>query len=272
MELIQQVFADNQQQVHVLKESEDPAEVIRQALPGADLIAVYGGDGSVTASASALIGTGTPLAIIPGGTANVLSKEFGIPQDTTEALQMIRNQQYRLQTIDTGIVNETPFLLRVNLGIMADMITETDPDLKDKIGQLAYGVTTVKSIRKAEAVAYHLTIDGNTMQASGVSLTVTNSGSMGIGGLQMQPGISVSDGLLDVLLLRDADVLSILKTVGTSLLGKETNAVTHWTCKKITIKLPHPQKYICDDCEREATELNISIVPASLTVAVPLNE
>ena len=139
-------------------------------LGDADLIAVYGGDGSVTEAASALIGSETPLAIIPGGTANVLSKELNIPQDTETALIMIRDGRFELKTIDTGLVNDLTFLLRVNMGIMAEMITETDPDLKDKIGQLAYGVATRKSIHKAEPLGYQLNIGGKPIEVTCVAM------------------------------------------------------------------------------------------------------
>jgi len=270
--IIRQVFKDSEQKitVYVLKEGEDPAEVARGAISEADLIAVYGGDGSVTEVASALINTNMPLAIIAGGTANVLSKELGIPQNTEDALTYIQEGRYHFKTIDTGTVNGRPFLLRVNLGIMAEMITETDPELKDKIGQMAYGVATVKSLANAVPVNYYLNIDGKLIDATGVSLTVTNSGSMGIGDFQLQPGISVSDGLLDVILMKDAGFLSIIKAAGGALFGTETDAVSHWTCKEVTVTLPREQGYLCDDCEVKDTELNIKVVPASLTVVVPL--
>ena len=271
VEQIGEVFRDSGTviTVHVLDKEEEPAELIRSVLNETDLVAVYGGDGSVTQAAAGLIGTGKPLLIIPGGTANVFAKELGIPQDTMEALKLFRDQKYRLQAVDTGLVNGRSFLLRVNLGIMAEMITETDPGLKDKIGQLAYGVAAVKSAVNTEPVAYHLTIDGKTAEATGVALTVTNSGSIGIGGLQMYPEISVNDGLLDIILLKDAGLLSLLKAAGSSLLNQTTDAVDHWAGKDITIRLPEKQAYLCDDCEAEAKELTLKVVPGSLTIAVP---
>ncbi|WCT10404.1 diacylglycerol/lipid kinase family protein [Mucilaginibacter jinjuensis] len=274
MEMIDRIFHDSGRQpitVHVLEEGEQAADLIRKVLPETDLVAVYGGDGSVTEAAAALIGTGIPLAIIPGGTANVLAKELGIPQDTETALRLIQQNQYQLKTIDTGLVNNRSFLLRVNLGVMAEMITETDPDLKDKIGQLAYGVATIKSIYEAEPVSYQLNIDGETVNANGVSLTVTNSGSMGIGDLQLSPDIHINDGLLDVVLLKDTGVLSILKAAGSALFGHETDAVSHWACREVTITMPEEQLYLCDDCEDKATSLHIKVVPASLSVVLPLN-
>jgi YegS/Rv2252/BmrU family lipid kinase len=273
-EKIEKVFHDSEINVklHILTPGEDPADIVRAALPEANLVAVYGGDGSITEAAVALIGSGTTLAIIPGGTANVISKELGISQDTDEVLKMLCDGAYQFKTIDTATVNGKPFLLRVNLGIMADMIAETDPDLKDKIGQLAYGVSAIKSAYDTEPVVYSLTIDGEPVKASGVSLTITNAGNMGIGDWQMQPGISISDGLLDVLLLKDAGLISIIKTAGSSLLGKETDTVSHWQGKEVIVEMPHKQRYLCDDCEDEADRLTIKIVPASLTVAVPLTD
>jgi diacylglycerol kinase (ATP) len=274
VQTIHEIFNGSDQKItiHEMKDGEDPAEIARRALSTASMIAIYGGDGSATGVASALINTNMPLAIIPGGTANVLSKELCIPQDTEDALTFIRDGKYRLKVIDTGTVNDRPFLLRINLGIMSDMITETDPGLKDKIGQMAYGVTTVKTLANAEPVSYQLNIDGEVTEAKGVSLSVTNSGHMGIGDFQLQPGISVSDGLLDVILMKDAGILSIIKAAGGALFGTETDAVSHWTCKQVTVTLPNEQTYLCDDCEVKAKELTIKIVPASLTMVVPLSD
>lgn len=272
-EMISEVFRDSPLEitVHVLDKHDDPAAIARKAAATAGLVAVYGGDGSITTAAAGLIGTDTPLAIIPGGTANVLSKELGIPQDTTEALQLLRDGRWQPKVMDTGTVNGTPFLLRINLGIMAEMITGADPSLKEKIGQLAYSVSTIKSVSAAEPVNYELNIDGQEHHVSGVSLTVTNSGSMGIGQLQLWPGISITDGLLDVVLLKDADFITILKAAGT-LAGIESDAVSHWACKEIIITLPAEQTYLCDDCEAKNNQLAIKVVPASLTVAAPLTQ
>ena len=269
---IADVFKDSplKTTVHVLKKDQDAAEITRMASQPGTLIAIYGGDGSVTEAAAALINTPVPLAIIPGGTANVLSKELNIPQDVEAALNLLKDGNYEFTTIDTGTVNGRPFLLRINLGIMAEMITDTDPDLKEKIGQLAYGVAIVKSVLNAEQMSYHLNIDGQEFDTDGVALTITNCGSMGIGQLQIVSGISIADGLLDVVLMKDAGLLSIIKATGGALLGTETDAVEHWQGKNITVRMPGHQTYLCDDCEATAGKLNISVVPASLTVAVPL--
>jgi diacylglycerol kinase (ATP) len=272
-EIVNRIFgADEGLLIHVLKKHDDLSAIIHEALTKADLIAIYGGDGTVTEAAAALIGSGKPLAIIPGGTANVLSKELHIPQDTEDALILLRDRKFTLKTMDTGLVNDQPFLLRINLGIMADMITKTDPELKDNLGQLAYCISTLKSINEATPIDYRLVIDGQQINTTGVSLTITNSGSMGIGSLQLKPGISISDGLLDVILLKDTGFVSLIKAAGSTLFGNDVEEVSHWTCKEIEITLPEKQTYLCDDTEAIADKLSIKVVPSSLTVAVPLND
>ncbi|ASU34067.1 diacylglycerol/lipid kinase family protein [Mucilaginibacter xinganensis] len=259
-------------QVYELKEGESAETIARAQIGSYDLIAIYGGDGSVTATGSALIGTSTPLAIIPGGTANVLAKEMGIPTEAKEALTLIHNGRYKLKTIDTGRVNGQPFLLRVSLGIMATMITEAVPELKDQLGQMAYGVSAIKTIYEAEPVNYTIDIDGKIIHTQGVSLTITNSGSMGIGDLQLQPGISISDGLLDIILLKDAGILSLVKAAGSSLLQYKTDAISHWAGRKVKVTMQQQQVYLLDDCGYEAKELNIEVIPSSLSVVIPVKD
>jgi diacylglycerol kinase family enzyme len=239
LELAGKVFHDSGivLDIHVLAEGENPGEVARAAAETHQMIAVYGGDGSITEAAAGLIGRNVPLAIIPGGTANVLSKELCIPQDTEAALRLIRVGKFVLKQIDTGLVIDEPFLLRVNLGLMAEMVTQADPDLKDKVGQLAYGVSALKSWKDAEMMDYELILDGEAVILSGVALTVTNSGSIGIGGLQMAQGIRMDDGLLDVVVLKEAGLLAVAGAAGSSLLGKESDAIIHRTCRKVEIKL-----------------------------------
>jgi diacylglycerol kinase (ATP) len=167
------------------------------------------------------------------------------------------------------MVNDHPFMLRVNIGIMADMVLQADRTLKDNIGQLAYGVTAIKTIAEAEAIKYLLEIDGKIIEETGVSLTVTNSGNIGIGDFTLQPGISITDGLLDIVLLKDNSFISILKVAGSTLLQNETDAVMHWQCKQVIIKMEEEQQFIRDDSEQSAKNLIIKVVPASVKIAVP---
>ncbi|MET3978623.1 MULTISPECIES: diacylglycerol kinase family protein [unclassified Mucilaginibacter] len=255
--------------ISVTKKNLNAGELARKLIGKTDLVAVYGGDGCVTSVASALLGSNLPIAIIPGGTANVMAKELDIPLDTVEALALLGKGKHRIIAVDMGLVNGTPFLLRINMGIMAAMVTSADRDLKDSIGQLAYGVTAVKTLIEAKSINYELDIDGEKISATGVSLTVTNSGNIGIGNFALQPGISITDGFLDVILMKENNFSSVLKIAGSALMQQETDAIQHWKAKKVVIKMPKEQSYICDDTEKFAKTLKLEIAPGSIRMLVP---
>ena len=255
--------------ITVTKKDVSADKVARELIGKTDLVAVYGGDGCVTAVASALHATQTPMAVIPGGTANVMAKELGIPLDTIEALELLAKNDSRIMEVDMGLVNGTPFLLRVNLGIMATMITNADRGIKESLGQLAYGVTAIRSVANAKSVNYHLVIDGKEIVADGVSLTVTNSGNIGIGDFALQPGISITDGKLDVVLMKENSFISLLKIAGSTLLQQETEALRHWKVDSVAISMDEEQVFICDDTEMTARKLDIKVVPGSIKILVP---
>jgi len=262
---------ENNLHIHYSSKDEDLFSIATGLVGKNDLIAIYGGDGSISDVARALYGqVNNTLGIIPGGTANVISKELGIPQDPEEALALLINGNSEIMAMDMGLVNGSPFLLRVNLGIMADMVITADPELKDNFGQLAYGISALESTWNAEPIIFKMIIDGEVINESGVTLTITNAGNIGIGDFSILPGISVKDGFLDVVLMIDTDILSLLRIAGSTLFQTESDVLKHWKCKEILLQLLNPLKFICDDIEKEAETLHIKVVPSALDVLVPV--
>ena len=257
--------------ISVTKKDRNAGKIAQSVIGKTDLIAVYGGDGSVTEVAVALYKSNIPMAIIPGGTANVMAKELGIPLEAIAALEFIKNGKYTVQAVDMGLLNEKPFLLRINMGIMADMVLNTDRKSKDHFGQFAYGITAIKTVSNAIPIKYSIEIDGEVMQDSGVSLTVTNSGNIGIGDYVLHPGISIIDGMLDIILLNHADLSSLLKIAGSTMLHTKTEAVKHWKCNNAVIRMENEQRIICDDSEMSLSEMNIRVEPGAIRFVVPVN-
>ena len=82
----------------------------------ADVIVAAGGDGTITAVASALVGTDTALAILPFGTVNLLARDLGIPLDLNAAIAALAAMQPR--KIDVGEVNGAVFLHKIVFGFV----------------------------------------------------------------------------------------------------------------------------------------------------------
>ena len=270
---INKVFCDNNIKwaISITQKKNDAFNFAKQLIGKTDVVAVYGGDGSLAEVARALCGTDTPMAIIAGGTANIMAKELGVSLDALESLELLKSGRLKVIKMDIGSVNNHPFILRVNLGIMADMIINTDSKLKAKIGQLAYGITAIDSIVNAQSVNYHLSIDGKKINEKGVTLTVTNVGSLGIGNFELLPGISVTDGFLDVILMKDTGILDMFKIAGSTLFQTDSDVLMRWRCREITINMDKSTSFICDDFEKKAKRLRIKILPAALKVVVPAN-
>lgn len=254
--------------VHVTATLGEAAGIARSLAGKTSMVAAYGGDGTVMEVAQGLYGSDTPMAILPGGTANVMAKEMGIPTDSPAAIALLASGDYDIRSVDMGIVNDIPFLIRINMGIFSDMITEASPEMKDRWGQWAYGFTALQTIQK-DPTLYELTVDGKTFREEAVALTIANAGNIGRQGYSFLPDISVSDGWLDVVLINQSDIMTLLKAAGSAALQQESSVIRHWKGKEIIVRTQEKQSFIRDDLQDEAQEWRISIVPHSLNIIVP---
>lgn len=140
-----------------------------------DLIVVAGGDGTVRAVAEHLAGTDTPveLGIVPLGTGNLLARNLDIPLNDVPAA-FARALTGQARPVDIGWVDvdlaagheRHGFVVMVGFGIDAHMIDETNDDLKDKVGWLAYVESLGRALSASDIVPFHITADDQpTMMA-----------------------------------------------------------------------------------------------------------
>ncbi len=97
------------------------AETARQrADAGTDLIVAAGGDGTVSAVAGGLVGTDTPLAVLPLGTLNHFAKDLGMPLEIPEAVKTIAARQ--VKRIDVAEVNGRVFINNSSIGLYPEVV------------------------------------------------------------------------------------------------------------------------------------------------------
>jgi diacylglycerol kinase (ATP) len=260
-------------EVSITKKSGDALSFARQAVrKNVDAIAVYGGDGSVMEVISGVIGSDVPVAILPGGTANVLATELNIPKDLSEACQLLAGGPLETRTIDVGKFDHHHFILRIGIGFEADMVNGADRTIKNKMGMLAYVLSAGKALRRLKEVSYTLHIDDKKYEARGLTCIIANSGNVGFMKLSLDKHINVSDGLLDVIVVRHAN-LSLLALIIATIFRRErpenVELVQHWQGRHIIVACRPKQKIQCDGEEVNTARVETKIIPCAVRILVP---
>lgn len=232
---------------------------------GADIVAGYGGDGTVMEIVNGVMGTGVPMAVLPGGTGNIFSIELGIPTDLAAAVQLIVSEDSQVREIDVGQCGDNLFLLRVGAGFYAKRINMTSRELRDKYGKLSYFIAGVQAIPETQHLTYRFTIDGQVVEEKGYSCMIQNAGNMGKQGVMLAPGISITDGLLDVILFKTLDFSSSAKTDD----SMDPSALGHWRGKEITIEVDPPQPVVGDGESWGETPITATVLPSAVSVITP---
>jgi YegS/Rv2252/BmrU family lipid kinase len=259
--------------VSITKESGDARRFAQQAVKsGVDVVAAFGGDGTVMEVASGLMGSEVPLAILPGGTANVMSVELGIPNDLAAACEIASRESGVTRLVDVGRVGERYFMLRVGVGFAAEHVIGATREMKDRYGVLAYTISALQTLSDLPAARYCLTLDGRQVEVEGVTCRVDNSANVGIPGLSFTSETSVSDGLLDVTVIRNLDRDS-LYSIAASTLGGTPNpeAYHHWQAREITIETDPPQHIVGDGEHWGETPITLHVVPQAVCFLVAEN-
>lgn len=246
---------------------------------GADVVMVYGGDGTVMEVASGLVGQGSaiPLAILPGGTANVMSVELGIPADLAAACALVTERQGGVRAIDVGQAGDYVFLTRISLGMEAQIIGNTGREEKNQYGWLAYALSTLVELSNPPIARYRLNFDGQVIEDEGVACLVANSAVfspnvalLGANGLTLVPYASIMDGLLDVILIRGTDIAALLEVLANMMAGSEdTDLIQHWHARQVSIEATPPQPIQCDGEIIGNSPVTARILPLALRVVVP---
>lgn len=269
---LNQVFrsTDIRWSVEITQEEWDGVRIARQLVEqGARIVAVYGGDGTISEVATGLAGTRSALAILPGGTGNVLAYEFGIPHDFVEAARLLVSE-HTIRSVDIGVIGNRKFLLRAGVGFEAMAVERTPRELKDRFGLLAYGIGGLQALIESQPVSYTLELDGETQIAQGVVCSVANSGHLGVPGLRLSPKVDTQDGLLDVFVLKRVDLKLLVQIISENLADSlGLRDIQHWQVKQVKILSDPPQTVQVDGDNLGMTPVEIHCLPRSLHIVMP---
>jgi diacylglycerol kinase (ATP) len=241
-------------------------QIAAEAAGKVDLVAAVGGDGTVNEISSAIVGSTTALGVVPFGSGNGLARFLGIPMDTAASIKTLGS--YKVETIDSGLMNGQPFFNMAGMGFDAH-IAEVFSHGK-KRGFFTYIKSTMQEIMSYQPEKYQLEIDGRRYERDAFIISIANSSQWG-NDVHIAPRASVQDGLLDICIISKFPVWR-LPEIGARLMLKTIEASTYIEIIKgkdihITRLGPGP---IHLDGEPQVMQagLHINIVPNSLKVIV----
>lgn len=135
------------------------ADAIRAAArDGAARVLVAGGDGSLATAATALAGSGTALAILPGGTLNHFAGWLGIPTEPAEALAVAESGEP--SPVDIGYLNDRAFINTSSIGAYVRFV-QLRERMEPRLGyRLASLVAVVRTLAQLRSFTVTLTVDG----------------------------------------------------------------------------------------------------------------
>ena len=168
---------------------------------GDELLIVGGGDGTISAAASALVGTKTKLGILPLGTLNHFSRDLGIPADLGEAAKLIASGSAK--RVDVAEMNGRIFINNSAIGLYPLMVVDRDLQRR-RLGRskrLAMLVASVRTLARFNHQRLTLTVNDEKARIDTPLLFVGNNDyRLDIGAPGQRE--SLDDGQLCVLVMR----------------------------------------------------------------------
>jgi YegS/Rv2252/BmrU family lipid kinase len=249
---------------------EDPGQGLtaKAVAEGVELVMAQGGDGTVMACVTGLAGTEVPLAVLPGGTGNLLATNFDIPSDLDGAVEVaLEGDRVRL---DVAAMDDDRFVVMGGIGFDAAMLRDADPRLKERLGAVAYVLSGFKHLRR-RATRFRLRLDDRRIDRTGQGVLIGNLGRLQ-GGLPVMPDARPDDGLLDVAVLQTRTVLDWL-ALAVRVVARRPRKdpqLELFQARRIEIDCDQPQPVERDGDPAGARDhLVVEVVPSALSLCVP---
>ncbi len=292
-------------EAHATEGPDDAAKLAGAAVAaGADIIISYGGDGTLNEVIQGMAESQTALAVWPGGTANVVARDLGVPFDVEELANVIaagrtrrialglaqagsgftvQGSEFGVQRFaiehasgnpEPGTRNSEPgtagryFLMMAGIGLDASIARSVNKKLKRRTGEFAYWLSGIKHLFLWRAEPFTIEVDGRGYK--GAFALIGNGKGYG-GGMMMTPGARLEEPWFEVYILPQmSNNFAYLRALGACMRGKpEVAGVLLVKGKHIKANSAHEPWVEADGEIIGPLPMTFDIVPDALSVIVP---
>jgi YegS/Rv2252/BmrU family lipid kinase len=255
-------------------EAGDAIRIARDAAGSVSTIVAAGGDGTVNEVIQGIDQAnsfdGGTLGVLPAGTGNNFAANIGIT-DIDTGFAALRDGPRR--KIDLGRADGRPFVNSCIAGLTAESSSNTSRELKDRLGVLAYVVTTLRTVSNFESLRLTVQIE------EGATATTAFAGeALGVlvgNGRRFAPSgggqADMEDGLLDVTIIEDVSTLDLMsQTLIDQLLQRDSPHLVRSQTPDLSIRIHNPEtiRFSLDGEIVKKRQLTIEVRPNILSLVV----
>jgi diacylglycerol kinase (ATP) len=243
-------------------------------------VVICGGDGTVSAVAAALKGSGTRLGIVPMGSGNGLAFAANIPKDPAKALDIIFAGKASL--IDGLLINDQFSCMLCGIGLDGKVAHEFAG--QNRRGLQTYIRVTIKNFFTAHPYPFRLYIPGSAngrseLDVDAFFISIANGNQFG-NNFTIAPKANLQDGLLDIVVARKTNRLDFFFSVIRQVLGgyriaakpaeNGVGKILYFQTPSLVISNPcKAPLHIDGDPKASAEEFRISVVPEAILLIQP---
>ena len=259
--------------VAVVRTGDDIRERVRLAVADAcDAVVAAGGDGTLNAVASCLVGTPVVFGVLPFGTLNHFAQDAGIPLDIDAALDVIHRGA--VDTVDVGEIAGLHFLNNASLGLYVEVVRHRERQ-QSRLGRgkwPAFAWALWSALRRFPFMTLRINIDGNESRIKTPFLFLGNNRYQ-MSGLSIGRRQSLQGGTLSIYLAQRAGRMRLFVLAMHALLGRlgSTHDFHEITAQRLQISSRHDTLRLATDGEvaHVKTPLECCIHSRALKVYLP---
>ena len=234
---------------------------------GAEVVAAAGGDGTLTECLQTIHGSGVPLALLPFGTGNDFGRQIGVRtiEDGVRALV-----ERTIVNVDVGMAGDHLYLDTFACGFDSAVGQRVNEGYRFLSGTSAYLAAVVSTLRTYRAAKIEIKLDDTTWSGQAMLVTVANCRTYG-GGLKVAPRASITDGMLDVIVVEAMSPVRFLTQFPKVMRGTHIDLpdVHCWQAKRVVISADPGVCWMTDGELRQMTPVVIEGRWASQPFCVP---
>jgi YegS/Rv2252/BmrU family lipid kinase len=259
--------------VTLARSGEEIVETAQRAVAdNYETVVAGGGDGTVNAVASALIGTNVALGVLPLGTLNHFAKDLNIPPDMDEAIaNIVAGHKVR---VDASEVNGRTFLNNSSLGIYPDIVRDREKQQR-RLGRgkwLAFFWASLAALRRYPFLDVRLNLNNKERRRRTPFVFIGNNEYL-MEGFDIGKRETLTGGQLSLYVAQRPGRLGLLLLAVHALMGRlrEVKDFDVLVAKEILIETRHKRIRVATDGEVTVmnTPLRYRILPGALNVIVP---